>query len=208
MRSFDYQKEKQLFLNSFNNKRYVLYYYMSFSIVLIIIFIAFIIYPITTDMIKENNQITAVKAMNVQMQNRINLINSTYLVYSNKVAKNTTAVNNSLPKNQNTAFIFGNVYQIFQNNALQLDSIAFSNNINSQLEVAITPFFASAFPIDITGAGTYQNLLSALATLSAYPQRIVVYNVSFAASNNNLSNNFIGSSGLFQLSAIVFYSKL
>ncbi len=207
MRSFDYQKEKKLFLDSFNNKKYVLYYYMSFSVIMVIIFVAFIIYPIATDMIKENNQITAVKAMNAQMQNRINLINATYSVYSNKVAKNTSAVSNSLPKNQDTAFIFGNVYQIFQNNALQLDTINFSSNINSQLEIAITPFFASAFPIDISGQGTYQNLLSVLATLSAYPQRIAVYNVSFAVSNNSLSNNFAGSPGLFQLSAIVFYSK-
>ena len=55
--------------------------------------------------------------------------------------------------------------------------------------------------------GTYANLLSMIATLDKYPQKILIYNVSFSGASSNTNGSLQNSSGTISMDAIVFYSN-
>ena len=102
---FDFNKEKELFLRSFGDKRHKFVYYLGFSIIVVGFFLVVVIFPLVKDLMVENESIKTLDSLNLQVQNRINVINSTYSGYTKSVASNLNDVALALPGSQNTGFV-------------------------------------------------------------------------------------------------------
>ena len=205
---FDFNKEKELFLKSFGNKRYKFVYYFGFSIIVIGFFIVVVIFPLIKGLIIENKSIKTLDSLNLQIQNRIGVINSTYSEYTKSVSSNLNDVALALPGSQNTGFVFGNIYQILVNNGVYLDSVSFSNSIPSQLQTVLSGSVSSSFSVSLSLHGSFSGVLQSIATLDSYPQRIFIYDIqtSVVSSPGSSGNVSLGSSNVsVNINAIVFY---
>ncbi|MCL4392880.1 hypothetical protein M1145_01945 [Patescibacteria group bacterium] len=207
MKRLSYKEEKKLFLNSLHDKRYLFYYYLSLSLGSTIIFLIFIVYPVSMSILKENNAIQSINASNIQMQNKINNVNSAFSSFSYKVKNNLLVLSNVFPSHENTGFVFGNIYQILKNNNMQLNSISFVGASSPSITSTISSIPAKNFNVSMQITGTYANLLSMIATLDKYPQKILIYNVSFSGASSNTNGSLQNSSGTISMDAIVFYSN-
>ena len=207
MKRLSYKEEKKLFLDSLHDKKYLFYYYLSLSLGSTIIFLVFIIYPVSVSVLKENNSIQSIDASNIQMQNKINNVNSTFSSFAHSVKNNLPVLSNVFPSHENTGFVFGNIYQILKNNSMQLNSISFIGASNSSIVSAISFVSAKNFNVSVQITGTYANLLSTIATLDKYPQKILIYNVSFTGASNNTNGSLQNSNGTISMDAVVFYSN-
>jgi hypothetical protein len=205
---FDFNKEKELFLRSFGDKRHKFVYYLGFSIIVVGFFLVVVIFPLVKDLMVENESIKTLDSLNLQVQNRINVINSTYSGYTKSVASNLNDVALALPGSQNTGFVFGNIYQILVNNGVYLDSVSFSNSIPSQLQTVLSGYLSSSFSVNLSLHGSFSGVLQSIATLDSYPQRIFIYNIetSVVSPSGNASNVSLDSSDVsVNINAVVFY---
>ncbi len=207
MKRLSYKEEKKLFLDSLHDKRYLFYYYLSLSLGSIIIFLIFVIYPVSSSVIKENNTIQAINASNVQMQNKINNVNSTFSQFSSKIKGNLSVLLDIFPTEKNTGFVFGNLYQILKNNNMQLNSISFIGTPNATVSTTISSIPANTFNLSMQITGTYANLLSMVATLDKYPQKILIYSINFQGATTNTNGSLQSLDGTISMNAIVFYAK-
>ena len=205
---FDFNKEKELFLRSFGDRRYKFAYYLGFSIIVIGFFLVVVVFPLVKDLIVENKSIKTLDSLNLQVQNRIGVIDSTYSEYNKDVTSNLNDVALALPGIQNTGFVFGNIYQILVNNGVYLDSVSFSNSIPSQLQTTLSGSLSSSFSVNLSLHGSFAGVLQSIATLDSYPQRIFIYNVqtSVMSSSSNVNTVPLDSSDVnVNINAIVFY---
>ena len=215
MEYLNIKKTRDYFVNKFEDKRYRFFYYLSLSLILILVFIIFAIYPTVNQIFQELNTITIINGQNAQMQNRYNEISYTYSQYKNLVIPNKDVLSTSLPNNKNTGYIFANIYQIMKNNNLSLSNISFNNTSNLSSLESFFPIVGSSnlgiFNLSINSSGSYNSYLSLLSTLSKYPQKILIYNISFSpnsqdsAINGVSANNLLQNQGNVSFDALVFY---
>ena len=207
MKKLSYKEEKKLFLNSLHDKKYLFYYYLALTLGSIIIFLIFIIYPVTSSILKEDNKIQLLNTNNIQMQNKINNINTTFTEFNTKVKNKLNVLPSVFPSKKNTGFVFGNIYQILKNNNMQLNSINFIGSANSSLASTISSIPANNFNLSMQISGTYLEFLSVLATIDKYPQKILIYNISFQGASNTTTGSLQDTTGTININAVVFYSK-
>jgi hypothetical protein len=215
MEYLNIKKTRDYFTTKFQNKRYRFYYYLTLSLITILVFIVFAIYPTINQIFQELNTITIINGQNTQMQSRYSEINSTYSQYKTLVVPNKEIFSNSLPNNKNTGYIFANLYQIMKNNNLSLNTISFNSSSHLSSIEPLFPIVANSslgiFNISISSSGTYNSYLSFLSTLSKYPQKILVYNLSFSPNSQNSSvngvsvSNLLKTQGSVSFEALVFY---
>ncbi len=211
MNNINVKKSKEFLLNSFQNKKYQLYYYLSASLILILIFIIFIIYPLINVIFQELNSVNIINSQNNQMQQRYNDITSSYYLYNKNIRPNINYLNKSLPNVKDTAFIFGNLYQIMHKSNIDLTNINFNVSGGSTLPPQVNAL-SKNFDVAISAIGSYQELISFLDSISNYPQRILIYNISFVP---NLTSNeqavptgsMFTSTGAITFDALIFYSN-
>ena len=213
MEYLNIKKTRAYITNKFQDKRYRFYYYLSISLVTILVFIIFAIYPNLSNIFQELNTITIINGQNVQMQQRYNEITTTYSQYQKVIVPNQSIISQSFPNNANTGFIFANIYQILKNNNLSLNSINFTPSSNLTNVTKYLPQIngINSFNISVLTSGTYNSYLSFLSTLSRYPQKILIYDTSFSPITNTQSSFGVDIASLLQtqgnitFDALVFY---
>jgi Tfp pilus assembly protein PilO len=212
MEYLNIKKTREYITNKFQTKKYRFYYYLSASLITILIFIIFAIYPTTTDILQELNTITIINGQNTQMQQRYNSIITTYSQYRKIIVPNKSVLSQSFPSNDNTGFIFANIYQILKNNNLHLSSISFSSsNLTNIIQYLPQVNGINNVNISVSVFGSYKSYLSFLSTISRYPQKILIYNTNYVPVTNNQNSSGIDIGSLLQekgyisFNAIVFY---
>ncbi len=216
MEYLNIKKTREYITNKFQDKRYRFYYYLSVSLVTILVFVIFAIYPTTLNIFQELNTITIINGQNVQMQDRYNQITTTYSQYKKVIVPNQSIISQSLPNNANTGFIFANIYQILKNNNLSLSSINFtpSSNITNIEKYLPQVNGVSSFNISVSTSGSYNSYLSFLSTIYRYPQKILIYDSNFTPNitsnggQNSLGvdiGNLLQTQGNITFDALVFY---
>ena len=90
---------------------------------------------------------------------------------------------------------------------MQLNSISFIGTPNATVSTTISSIPANTFNLSMQITGTYANLLSMVATLDKYPQKILIYSINFQGATTNTNGSLQSLDGTISMNAIVFYAK-